>query len=112
MSTKPSSDLARLFKLNIEFKPEEGVTIQTTRNSDEARGQRQIVVKKTWKRVKEIGRGGFGVVWLESTGGISSELRAVKEIGKNAGYHLGKIDYNQELEALALLSKVRCVLSY
>ena len=106
MSSRTNSDLGEYFRLNISFGPEEGITVQTIKTSDAARGLRQIKTTKTWKRVKEIGRGGFGAVWLENTNDELIEQRAVKEISKNASSASSKIDYNRELEALALLSNV------
>ncbi|CAG9990128.1 unnamed protein product [Clonostachys byssicola] len=67
--------------------------------------QRRLRKKQTWKRVRELGRGGSGCVWLEErldghdNGGT---FRAVKEIFKiqPPGQHLS-INYDRELEAIA-----------
>ena len=58
-------------------------------------------VVETWHRVQELGRGGFGIVFLERSAG--GEQRAVKEIPKDKS----RIDYKRELMAMAVLAKVR-----
>lgn len=61
---------------------------------------------KRWKRVRMIGAGGFGSVWLEQekSGG---ELRAVKVIQRHV---MDSTGFSQELAALITLSDV-CYLS-
>jgi hypothetical protein len=62
---------------------------------------------KTWYRGRELGRGTFGTVFLESSEkGEEGNLRAVKDIAKDKNSKI-KIDYNRELAAMATLSKVR-----
>ena len=67
---------------------------------------RNLVLKKVkgvrWVREKELGRGSFGVVWLEK--GTSGEQRGVKEVDKK--YLPSDFDYKRELLAMARLSKV------
>jgi hypothetical protein len=72
----------------------------TTFHSDASQGARQVSVVKNWRRGRELGRGSFGTVFLETS--ESGESRAVKQIAKH-----GKIDYNRELMAMAVLRKVR-----
>ena len=50
---------------------------------------------------KRLGRGNFGIVWLERCihGDSKGKLRAVKQIEK-----LESCDYNRELEAIAFFS--------
>ena len=55
-----------------------------------------------WVREKELGRGSFGVVWLEKGG--DGERRALKVIEKK--YLPVEFDYKRELLAMAKLSKV------
>jgi hypothetical protein len=66
----------------------------TTHSSDPSLG---MGVK--WYRVRELGNGGFGTVWLEMS--ETHELRAVKTISKGPGW-----DYNRQLKAMAELTKV------
>ena len=56
-----------------------------------------------WARERELGRGSFGVVWLEKGG--NGEQRALKVIGKK--YLPAEFDYRRELLAMAKLSKVK-----
>lgn len=55
-----------------------------------------------WAKEKELGRGSFGVVWLEKGG--DGERRALKVIEKK--YLPDEFDYKRELLAMAKLSKV------
>lgn len=55
-----------------------------------------------WAREKELGRGSFGVIWLEKGG--DGEQRALKVIEKK--YLPSEFDYKRELLAMAKLSKV------
>ncbi len=55
-----------------------------------------------WVREKELGRGSFGIVWLEKCG--NGEQRALKVIEKK--YLPAEFDYRREILAMAKLSKV------
>lgn len=57
-----------------------------------------------WKRRKEIGRGGFGIVYLEEDG--TGKCRAVKEVPKMMGRE-STIDPLREITAMASFSKIR-----
>ncbi|KAL9044626.1 MAG: hypothetical protein Q9214_002249, partial [Letrouitia sp. 1 TL-2023] len=65
----------------------------------------KLVLKKAkgirWVRYEELGRGSFGVVWLEK--GASGEKRALKEVEKK--YLPPDFDIKRELLAMAKLSK-------
>jgi len=63
---------------------------------------RKKVKAVKWTRHKELGRGSFGVVWLEK--GSNGEERALKEIEKK--YLPTEFDYRRELLATAKLSEV------
>jgi hypothetical protein len=76
----------------------------TTFHSDASLGVRQVRVVRTWYRGREIGRGSFGTVFLETS--EKGEIRAVKEIAKDKNSQI-KIDYKRELMAMAMLTKVR-----
>ena len=69
--------------------------------------QRRIRIEETWRRERELGNGTFGRVWLETcvSGTKTGEVRAVKEVSKNAASTA--IDYGRELEAIAKFSHDR-----
>ena len=98
----PSSGLVNRFKLEAKIYPQH--TLHTTSRSDPARGLEKEIVT-TWSRIKEIGVGNCGSVWLESdlTGSQIFE-RAVKRIPKWI-YTRNKTDYKREIAAMAVLSK-------
>lgn len=91
------------FKLETTFGPDfvENSTYEWTYSTRRATG-----VKK-WMRVKMIGAGGFGSVWLEKeeSGG---QLRAVKMIQRHV---IDTTGFSQELAALITLSDVRMLSS-
>lgn len=95
------SDLIDHFKLDTQFY--DNYTQHIFRQSDSARGQRRVKVKKRWYRRDKIGQGGFGTVWREEE--QAGEVRAVKEIPRQ-GPLQSRIDYQKELLAMAKLSKV------
>ena len=65
------------------------------------RGQRKVKEEEQWKRERTLGRGSFGLVYLEECirGNEQGKVRAVKEIRKPENN-----DYYRELEAAALFS--------
>lgn len=75
--------------------------IHTTYRTDLASGQRKVAVGEKWMRRKEIGIGGFGVVFLEEEE-RESKLRAVKRLPLG----LRNVDYSRELNTLAKLTDV------
>ena len=99
-------DLVEYFELEAEYDTVNKCTIRSIEISDRPRSRRKIRVKKKWHRVREIGRGSFGVVWLEALEDSSGEERAVKEITKDNALVSSGVDYYQELLALGRLSKV------
>ena len=88
-------------KLDTEFFSDH--VRHTTFHSDVSRGRRRVAVVKKWHRGREIGRGSFGTVFLETS--ENGELRAVKDIAKNKNSTI-VIDYRRELMAMAILAKV------
>ena len=101
----PASDLVDYFKLDAFYDPLTLLTHETLRVPDQVQRRRQVTVEKRWKRVKRIGRGCFGTVWLDR--GENDEVRAVKEIIKeDSGVPL-EVDCKRELLALGRLSKVQ-----
>lgn len=81
-STIMASGLAKFarYKLNTVFDGDS--VVHTTYKSDLRTRQRKVEVKTRWRREEEMGSGAFGVVWRESAGEESGELRAVKIIPK------------------------------
>ena len=76
----------------------------TTFHSDVSQGKRQVKVVRNWFRGRELGRGGSGTVFLETS--ERGERRAVKDIAKDKNSRI-KINYRRELMAMAVLAKVR-----
>lgn len=99
------SDLIDYFKLNAHFDAVNNITIETVQTSDRSRGLRQVTVVKKWRRVKKIGQGACGAVWLEGDDGPTEDQRAVKEIAKDIHSSTLKVNYTRELLALGRLSK-------
>ena len=97
-------DLIEHFKLDAQVKAE--YTLHTEYVSDHQRGIRKVIVEKRWFKMKHIGQGAFGEVWLEvrREGEKVTEERATKIIQKRPMAKV-EIDYRRELLALAKLSK-------
>jgi hypothetical protein len=72
------------------------------------RGRRSEKRQEKWTRMKALGQGSFGIVWLEQkVGEDTKDVRAVKEIRKGMGHRLAfNIDYARELYAMARLTRV------
>lgn len=100
----PLPDLVKLSKLETVFNSDPDYT----QHFDYAAGSRadgkRKRVEERWKRRKRLGKGAYGIVWLEECfhGSQKGQLRAVKEISKEATG-----DFNKELNAIALLSRIR-----
>lgn len=74
------------------------------RVTDSRRGIRNALHVEKWRRVRELGRGGFGNVYLEEQVD-QGRLRAVKEVPKNAGQKR-TLDPLHEVLAMAHFSQV------
>ena len=99
-----SADLIDHYKLNTNFHAD--CTQHIRHVSDRARGRRKVEISEKWYRVRKLGEGGFGVVWLEVERVHEDQPeRAIKEIPKKKAA-VNKVDYKKELLALAKLSKV------
>lgn len=72
--------------------------------SDRTRNIRRGTKLKRWKTKREIGRGGFGIVYLQQEV-KSQKLRAVKQLLRPAS-RKDYINPMRELTAMASLSKV------
>jgi hypothetical protein len=83
-------------------------TIHTKYISNPITGQRRQRLEETWERIEELGRGSFGVVWLERciSGPRSGTVWAVKELQKDQASK-SVCNYSRELEAIAKFSQAR-----
>ncbi|VUC34836.1 unnamed protein product [Clonostachys rosea] len=111
-SRAATSDLVRDSKLETVISNNGALVQHITYESSPRMRQRRLRKEQTWKRVREIGGGGFGCVWLEERldGDNGGSFRAVKEISKiqSKGQQLS-INYNRELEAIAKFSHSKYV---
>lgn len=94
---EPLSDLVRDWKL--ESVVHSNCTVHTHYVSDAAQGRWRRPVEERWQRKRQLGRGVFGVVWLEqcTIGPSHGQLRAVKELCKlhrclPPAYYLEELD--------------------
>ena len=100
----PVPDLVQVSKLNTQFHSEPEYTQHVKYTSSSTTNQRKIRKEEKWKRERGLGRGSFGIVWLERCihGDDNGKVRAVKQIQK-----LESGDYYRELEAIALFSHTK-----
>lgn len=89
-------------KLETTFEGDD-VVVHTSYEADRAVKRRMVEVKSRWKRIRELGSGTFGVVWLEEKEGGGK--RAVKSLFRQL-MSAQKIDYSRELQALVELREV------
>jgi serine/threonine protein kinase len=99
------SDLVNDSKLPVRFSAKHTHHVifeSNTRAGQQVRRQRR---EETWEKVKHLGRGGFGSVWLEKRSRVDSQpkTRAVKAIPKSTPFSQ-VIDYKRELQAIAKFS--------
>lgn len=91
-------------KLDTRFLSDPKCTHHVKFVSDHALNQRRIRKEEKWCWERGLGRGTYGVVWLERCiqGDDKGSLRAVKEVQKpRSGEYYG------ELEAIALFSHAK-----
>lgn len=81
----------------------DSVVVHTSYETDRAVKRRRVEVRSRWTRIKEIGSGAFGVVWLEKNEG--GDKRAVKGLFRRL-MKAQKIDFSRELQALTELREV------
>ena len=100
-------DLVRISKLDTQFYANPECVQHIKHISGNTPRQRRVRKEEKWIRVKRLGRGNFGTVWLERCieGDIKKEERAVKVVPK-----VGSGDYYRELEAIALFSHTKVIL--
>ncbi|KAH8896382.1 kinase-like protein [Thozetella sp. PMI_491] len=79
-------------------------TVHNTIEYDRSSSRKPVTITESWKKVRELGRGGYGKVWLEVcwAGRQEGGFRAIKEISKDAAP--SSIHYDRELEAIAKFS--------
>ena len=101
-----SSDLVRDSKLRTTL--HDGITRHVIEIAGQSARQRKIRQEQRWKRVRGLGEGAHGIVWLEELMDGESEVnkRAVKAI-KKPMHESREIDYSRELEAIAKFSHPR-----
>ncbi|RSL90092.1 hypothetical protein CDV31_015765, partial [Fusarium ambrosium] len=105
----PLQDLPELVRdshLEATFHPNADIPTETTHLKYQGRRRPQ---REKWIRQKMLGRGGFGIVWLEKREPDSSatyNLRAVKQLDI-AKIRSKRHDYVRELEALAKFSQTK-----
>ncbi|KAI4157160.1 MAG: hypothetical protein LQ342_008507, partial [Letrouitia transgressa] len=75
-------DFIDSFQLPVRFK--ESCIEHPYRITNISQGIRNAIYVEQWSREKELGRGGFGIVYLESRK-ADPQLRAVKEVPKHTG---------------------------
>lgn len=104
----PVPDLVRISKLDTHFHSNPDYILHVKHVAESPAKQRKVRKEERWKRERRLGRGGFGTVWSEKCiqGDNKGELRAVKEIPKHESY-----DYYRELEAVALFSHSKVILT-
>lgn len=96
-------DFIDSFQLPVRFT--DSYVEHTRRITDIRRGIRNALQVEQWSRIKEIGRGGFGTVFLETD--TCGFVRAVKEVPKYTG-RARTMDYLREILAMAYFKKVCC----
>ena len=95
-------DFIDSFRLPVHFK--EGCVEHIRRLTNISQGIRNALHIEQWVREKEIGRGGFGTVYLESNK-TGPQLRAVKEVPKHTG-RTKSMDHLREILAMAHFKEV------
>lgn len=102
-----ASDLIRDSELQATF--HDGYTKHVVNMSGpDVRQRKNTRQEQRWQKVKRLGHGSFGTVWLESLSSGQSQVseRAVKVVKKRSE-DSNPIDYSRELEAVAKFSHPR-----
>lgn len=97
-------DLVRISRLETQFYSNPECIQHVKYESTISTNQRSVRKEEKWIKERRLGRGNFGIVWLEQCiqGDTKGEKRAVKQVQK-----LQASDYYRELEAIALFSHTR-----
>ncbi|KAG2418965.1 hypothetical protein HFD88_002068 [Aspergillus terreus] len=99
-------DLVRDLEIETQFLPDCNTETVHTYHERQPYSRDQVSRSEHWRRLRKIGGGGFGTVWLErcTKGGHHGiELRAVKQLEMTP--HSKRLDYSRELEAIAKFSQ-------
>ena len=101
MATSALPDIVRISKLDTQFFPDLQRTQHVKFVTGNSSRERRIRKEELWSKERNLGRGGFALVWLERCvgGDDKRKLRAVKQVQK-----LDDSDYRRELEAITLFS--------
>ena len=101
-------ELVRDWKLECDCSDINNSTLQIRHVTNAAEGLWRQRVEERWRRKHELGRGSFGVVWLEEcvSGPSEGQLRAVKQLRKAPHSTTSKY-YAKELEAIVKFSHER-----
>jgi hypothetical protein len=99
-------DLVRDSELETHFSPDCNAETVHTYHERKPRVRGKLAARtEHWRRLRKIGSGGFGSVWLEKCTQPEQhepKVRAVKQMEiKRWSSH---VDYNRELEAIAKFS--------
>lgn len=110
MDQKPP-DLVRDLELETQFLPDCNTETVHSYHERQPYSRDQVSQSEHWRRLRKIGGGGFGTLWLErcTKGGHHGiELRAVKQLEMTP--HSKRLDYSRELEAIAKFSQWKVLL--
>lgn len=99
-SEDTGDDYIDSFQLPVQFT--KLYTEHSRRVANVSRGIRNAVHIQSWSRVKELGRGGFGTVYLETE--KDGFARAVKAVQKETG-HTRTLHYIHKILAMAHFGK-------
>jgi hypothetical protein len=101
-------DLLLDSRVNTTFLPDGSTrhTYVAVSGIAEIRGE---IVEDTWRWRRNIGSGGFGVVWVEvcESGPLKGSVRAVKQISKSKDHNAWSSILDHEAEAMAKFSHAR-----
>jgi len=105
----PIPDLVHLSRLEVRLSSDSHDIRQTISIHGSSPARRKVREQQLWRREEQLGKGGFGTVYLEKCleGSQTGVVRAVKELRKMANDN-----YNRELEAAALFSHPRVRVMY
>ncbi|KAK3989414.1 Serine/threonine-protein kinase RAD53 [Cladorrhinum sp. PSN332] len=99
----PSSEVVKYLELKTRRDIAKGWTEHYFYQRGTSARNRKIILSERWRRIRKLGSGAFGSVWLEKCDRMvrkdAPSVRAVKEIKFNSG-----IDFTRELEAIAKFS--------
>ncbi|KAL5363914.1 kinase-like domain-containing protein [Aspergillus floccosus] len=99
-------DLVRDSELETHFLPDCNTETVHTYHERSPYSRGLVSRSEHWRRLRKIGGGGFGTVWLERCikgGQPGIELRAVKHLDMTP--NAKRLDYSRELEAIAKFSQ-------